>query len=273
MATLAWDQVGDRYYETGVSKGVLYGYDGMGIVWNGLTSIEQDVEASTEPIYFDGVKFNDLITVGDFSATLRAFTYPDEFLYYEGILEDQTGFYVGHQAPNRFSLSYQTDIGNDINELGYGYKIHILYNLTAIPAQVQFQSLSLDTNPVEFEWSLTAIPEEIENFRPTAHVIFDSRKMDPHLLRDIEGILYGDDTQDAHLPSLKGLSSFIRKWDRLIITDHGDGTWSAETQEEGYISMIDDTTFQIDTDTAEYLDPETYNIWSSNKNEEDIWLP
>ena len=37
--------------------------------------------------------------------------------------------------------------------------------------------------------------------------------------------------------------------------------------------MIDEGTFEITADTAEYLDPDTYNIWSSEKNEEDIWLP
>ena len=38
---LTWDQVGERFYETGVSNGVLYKDDGYGVPWNGLTSIDE----------------------------------------------------------------------------------------------------------------------------------------------------------------------------------------------------------------------------------------
>lgn len=274
MASLVWDRVGDRLYETGISKGVLYKSDGYGVAWNGLTSLEESVSNSVQSVHFDGVKFNDLVTLGDFTAVLRAFTYPDEFLEYEGILEDQTGVYILNQPQSKFGLSYQTKVADDISGTEAGYKIHILYNLTALPAQIVYQTLSMDTEPIEFEWTLTAIPEEIENFRPTAHVIFDSRKLDPFLLQDIEDILYGDEDSDAYLPPLKGFATFIRKWDRFIITDHGDGTWSADdSRVPSCITMLDETTFQIVSDTAIYLDSVTYEISSSEKNEEDIWLP
>jgi hypothetical protein len=273
MAELVWDKVGDRLWDTGLSKGVLYGYDGYGIPWNGLISIEEDGTNTVEPVHFDGWKFDDIVTIGDYSATLRAFTYPDEFQNYEGTLEDQTGFYITNQRQTRFGLSYQTLTGNDVSGI-VGYKIHLLYNLTAIATQRSYKTLSLDVEPLEFEWALTAIPEEIEQFRPTAHVIFDSRELDPHLLSDLEEILYGSDTEEARLPTLKGLATFVRKWDRFIITDNGDGTWTAYEETDGeLITMLDDTTFQIVSDTAVYLDADTYEISSSEKNQEDIWLP
>lgn len=273
MTALIWDQAGTRLWDTGLSKGVLYGYDNYGIPWNGLISIDEDGTNSVEPVHFDGWKFNDIVTIGEFSATLRAFTYPDQFQNYEGTLEDQQGFYVTNQQQTRFGLSYQTLTGDDVNGI-IGYKIHLLYNVTALATQRSQKTMSLDTEPLAFEWTLTTIPEEIENFRPTSHVIFDSRELDPHLLTDLEGILYGDEDQDARLPSLKGLATFVRKWDRFIITDHGDGTWSAYEETDGeLITMLDSTTFQIDSDTAVYLDADTYEISSSEKNEEDIWLP
>ncbi|MET0787479.1 MAG: hypothetical protein ABWY25_12335 [Paenisporosarcina sp.] len=273
MTVLVWDQIGERFYETGISKGVFYGVDGLGTAWNGLTSVEERVSNDVQPIYFDGIKFNDIVTVGDFSAVLRAFTYPDKFLPYEGVLQDQSGFYITNQPQIRFGLSYQTRVGDDIVGLDRGYKIHILYNLTAIPMQKSYQTMSLDTVPFEFEWDLTAIPEEIENFRPTAHVILDSRHIDQWLLQDLEDILYGDEDSDAQLPPLKGLAAFIRKWDRLIIIDNGDGTWTAETPRPGVITMLDETTFEITADTAVYIDSDSYTITSSDKNDEDIWLP
>ena len=273
MATLVWDETTKRFYETGVSKGVFYDAEGWGVAWNGLTAIEENVSNQVQAIHFDGLKFNDIVTIGDFSAIMRAWTYPDEFLPYEGILEDQDGFFVTDQPGNKFGLCYRTEIGNDIEGLEHGYKIHILYNLTALPSTKSYLTMSMETEPHEFEWTLTGIPEAIENYRPTVHIIFDSRKIDPWLLEDIESIIYGDEDNDPHLPPLKGLATFIRKWDRLIITDHGDGTWSAESPREEDIIMLDETTFEITADTAIYLDPETYQISSSDKNEEDIWPP
>lgn len=272
MAVLVWDQVGERFFETGVSKGVMYGRDGLGIAWNGLTSVDEDTSKTVEPVYYDGIKFNEIITIGNFSAVIRAFTYPEELLEYEGLLQDQTGFYVSDQPQSTFSLSYQTIVGSDV-DAEIGYKIHLLYNLTIVPAQRSYVSLSETVEPVEFEWTVTGIPEEIEKFRPSGHVIFDSRKIDPYLMTDLEEVLYGSETEDARLPSLKGLAAFMRKWDRLIITDFGDGTWEAYSPLDGVIVMTDETTFQITSDTATYLNPTTYEITSSEKNEEDIWLP
>lgn len=273
MATLVWDETGQHFYETAVSKGVFYDADGVGTSWNGLTSMEESVSSSVQPIYYDGLKFNDIVTMGDFQGVLKAWTYPDEFLPYEGIMEEQKGFFVADQPGNKFGLSYQTKIGNDIDGTEHGYKIHILYNLTALPSQRTYQTMSLDVAPVEFEWTITGIPEEIENYRPTVHVIFDSTRLDPWMLEDLEEVLYGGADNDAYLPPLKGLATWARKWDRLIITDHGDGTWTAESPREEDIIMLDDTTFQITAETAVYLDSFTYNISSSDKNEEDITPP
>lgn len=273
MASLVWDQVGDRLYETGINKGVLYKDDGYGVSWNGLTAVEESENNEVEPVHFDGIKFNDIVTIGDFTAVLRAFTYPDEFLRYEGTLKDQAGFYVTNQPPGKFGLSYQTKVGDDVNGPESGYKIHILYNLTAMPSPKLYSTIDDVLEATEFEWSLTGIPEEIPNFRPTSHVVFDSREMDPNLLSDLEDILYGDEDKDAFLPSLKSLATFIRKWERLIITEFADGTWTAESKEEGVITMLDSTTFQIISDTAVYLDADTYEISSSDKDEGDIWPP
>ena len=273
MTTLVWDQLGERFFETGISKAVLYKADGYGVPWNGVTSLEENDDDSIESIHYDGVKVNDLVTLGDYSAVLRAFTYPDEFLFHEGIIEDQTGFFAHNQPKTQFGLSYQTKIGSDLKANEAGYKIHLLWNLTALPSHRQYQTLALDTTPTEFEWTLTSIPEDMENFRPTSHAVIDSRKIDAELLKDIEGVLYGDEDSLARLPPLKGFATWIREWQRLIIIDHGDGTWTAESPVEGQIVMLDDTTFQIETTTANYVDADTYNIWSSEKNADDIWMP
>lgn len=273
MAALAWDQAGERIFETGISKGVLYPAEGPGVAWNGLISVEDSATDAVEPVFFDGVKINNVLTPGDFSGVLRAYTYPDEFLPYEGILEYQEGVFVTHQPRDLFGLSFQTVVGDDIEGVNLGYKLHLLYNITAIPQQRNYQTLALDVTPTEFEWQITAIPEDLDFFRPTAHVIFDSTKIDPYLLADIEDILYGSEENDPTLPNMKALGAFIRSWERLVITDHGDGTWTASSPLPDVIVMLSETEFEITTDTATYLDADTYEIESSEKNDGDIWLP
>jgi hypothetical protein len=271
MAILVWDQIGERFYEGGVSKCVFYDSEGIGTAWNGLTSVQESTTRQVESVHFDGVKFNDIVILGDFEATMKAFTYPDEFLPYEGVLQDENGIYITDQPFGKFCLTYQTNIANDVQGFEHGYKIHLLYNLTAIPAQKAYNTLSLDIEPMEFEWVLHGIPEDVGLYRPTAHIIIDSRKVDRNLLSDLEDIIYGDEDSDAYLPPLQNLANWLRKWERLIITDNGDGTWTAESMVEGIIFIVDETTFSIISDTAIYLNADTYEISSTDKNEEDIW--
>ena len=273
MTVLEWDKIGERFFETGVSHGVLYPENAPGVAWNGLISVEDSSTDEIEPVFFDGQKINDILTSGDFTGVLKAYTYPDEFLECEGTVEFQEGVFITNQPHTTFGLSYRTNIGNDLDGPYHGYKLHLLYNITAVPAPKEYQTLALDVTPNEFEWQISAIPEDIDFFRHSAHLIFDSTKIDPYLLADIEDILYGSEDNDPHLPSMKSLGGFISSWARLVITDHGDGTWSAYSPVPGVIEMLGPDEFQITSDTATYLDADTYEISTSEKNDGDIWLP
>lgn len=204
MTALVWDGVGDRVYETGVDKGVLYLSDGRGVPWNGLTAVEDRTVATVTPLYWDGVKYNDIFTVGDFAGSLKAYTYPDEFMEFEGIQEVDNGLFVTGQTPKTFGLSYRTRIGNDLSS-NLGYKIHILTNLTAVPSTKAFRTNSRTMSAVEFEWNLTAVPVHIPGYRPTPHLMFDTSKSSPEMIADVEAMLYGSDTTDPQLPPLENL--------------------------------------------------------------------
>jgi hypothetical protein len=264
MARITWDNVGERYYETGIDRGVLYlPSEPAAVAWNGLTSMEEDFsESVSEPLYIDGSKYLDATSDGDFKGVLKAFTYPDEFLQFDGI-EVIDGVLVDGQIPVRFGLSYRTRIGNDVDGSNHGYKIHILYNLTAVADMKSYQTQTTSLNPIEFSWSISGVPENVPNFRSTVHAIFDSRLLPSFLLTDIEDMLYGSPESEPYLPSLAELVAFVQDWASLMITDHGDGTWSAEehsTADGAYITMLDVTTFQIDAETVVYLDADTYTI-------------
>ena len=68
MGKLVWDQTGERLYETGVSKGVLYpqatgGTYPTGVAWNGLTAVtESPSGAEAAPLYADNIKYLPIYT-------------------------------------------------------------------------------------------------------------------------------------------------------------------------------------------------------------------
>ena len=83
MAKLVWDQIGERFYETGVDHGVLYPQDNLGaytngVAWNGLTSVSES-PSGAEPtdLYADNIKYLSIRSAETFGATVEAYTYPD----------------------------------------------------------------------------------------------------------------------------------------------------------------------------------------------------
>lgn len=218
MSKLLWDQVGDRFYEAGIDRGVLYLADGSGVAWSGLTSVEEDFGGdTTSSTFFDGVKTRDTPSIGNYTATLSAITYPDEFLEYEGTGSLGNGLFVDDQPAKMFGLSYRTLIGNDIDGNDYGYKIHILYNLTATPESISNDTKSDSPNPNIFSWRLSSVPKEAPGYRPTAHVILDTRQLPSDMVQGLENILYGASGGDARLPTIAEFLDLVTVWDPRII--------------------------------------------------------
>lgn len=280
MPPLVWDKVGDRTFESGIDKGVLYLPDGSAVPWNGLISVTEKSGKSASPIYFDGQKVQDSVSLGDYSATMKAITYPREFEQFEGIGSVRSGVLFTDQLPSGlFALSYRTRVGTDVAAES-GYKLHLLYNLTAIPSDKGYETNSEMAKLSEFEWEIFAVPEEISGMRPTAHVILDSTDIDPYLLSDIEDLLYGTPSLPPSLVSISELIPYVMGWVRTLIVDHGDGSWSAISEsDDAQITYLDppfNTIFQIEGVDAEYTDPDTYEITTTvdidDVPEEDSWL-
>ena len=99
---LVWDKSGERFYETGVSNGVLYprkeGQYTKGVVWNGLTAVNES-PSGAEPtaLYADNIKYLNLMSAEEFGASIEAYTYPDEFEACQGNEEINDGITVGQQ--------------------------------------------------------------------------------------------------------------------------------------------------------------------------------
>jgi hypothetical protein len=271
VATLVWDQVGERVYQTGVDHGVLYLHDGRVAVWNGLIDVEESTTSELKEFHLDGVKYLETLVPGDFSGKLKAFTYPDELDSVIGIASvgSSPGLDYYDQPAKSFNLSYRTGRGNDLDGMDFGYKIHILYNVLANPDSHSFSTVKDSLEAVEFGWSLSGTPPKfIGNFRPTVHISIDSRETPLNILEMLEGMLYGTDQTPPRLPSLQEIAEFFGYLGALLIIDHGGGIWSAVDEADTYITMIDSTTFQIDNADATFLDADTYTISSTNIGEQ-----
>ena len=204
MPKIKWDQTGERLYETGVSKGVLYPYANntyaKGVAWNGLINVSESPEgAEATPLYADNIKYLNLMSAEEFKATIEAYTYPDEFAACNGEASLETGVSIGQQKRSQFGLSYQTKIGNDVDS-ELGYKIHLVYGALAAPSEKAYATVNDSPEAITFSWEISTTPVEVPGFKPTASLVIDSTKVDPTKLAEFEKILYGDETNEARLP-------------------------------------------------------------------------
>lgn len=201
---LVWDAVGERYYETGTSKGVLYPQDttgkyNNGVVWNGLTAVSESPSgADATDMYADDIKYASLRSAETFGCTIEAYTYPDEFALCDGSAELAPGVMIGQQARTTFGFSYRTKVSNDASI--DAYKIHLIYGATASPSDRGYSTINDSPDAITFSWEITTTPVNVAGHKPTASLVVDSRKADPDKLAALEEILYGTDDDEPRLP-------------------------------------------------------------------------
>lgn len=210
MSRIIWDNTGDRTFETGVNQAVLYPVVGTaypkGVAWNGISSVSEKPEgADANDVYADNIKYLTLRAAETFSATIEAYTYPDEFAELDGSAEIASGVMIGQQSRKAFGLCYKTVIGNDTEGNDYGYKLHLVYGCTASPSEKQYQTINDSPEATAFSWEIKTTPVNVTGFKPTATVIIDSTKVEESKLKALEDILYGTDGDggagtDARLP-------------------------------------------------------------------------
>lgn len=208
---LTWDATGERYFEMGVSKGVLFvmgsaGTYGEGVAWNGLSTVTESPEgAEPTDIWADNIKYATLRSTETFSGTIEAYTYPDEFNACNGEATLAEGATIGQQSRATFGLCYRTEIGSDTASDGTaGYKLHFLYGLTASPSEKAYASINDSPEANTFSWEVSSTPvtvTSIANAKPTSTVVVDSRTVEGTKLAALEAMVYGDTAKASKLPT------------------------------------------------------------------------
>lgn len=196
MTRLEWGTDGEKYYEAGVDRGVLYPQTGAGVPWNGLVSVtEKPTGGSSKPYYNDGKVYLNDAGKETFSASIEAFMYPEEFEVSDGTYTSEFGLSVDQQPRLPFSLSYRTLIGNDIQGLEKAYKIHFIYNALAAPTTTTRKTLTASPDAGTFSWDISTTPIDVPGFGVSAHLSVDTRKVRPNVIQRIEERLYGSATE------------------------------------------------------------------------------
>ena len=207
MSKLAWDETGKRFYEAGADRGVLYKYDskisnyGEGVAWSGLTNVSQSPSgAESSPMYADNIKYANLKSNEDFGGTIEAYTYPDDFAECDGSAEIAPGVNIGQQNRTKFGFSYRTKIGNDVDGIEHGYKIHLVYGAEANPSEKSSATINESPEAITLSWEFSTTPVNVSGFKPTSHVEIDSTKTTAEKIKALEDILYGTEEEAARLP-------------------------------------------------------------------------
>ena len=209
MAKLVWDQPGERLYETGTDRGVVYPQDAsgaypQGYAWNGLTAVSES-PSGAEPtdLWADNIKYLSIRSAEQFGATIEAYTYPDEFAVLDGSAELMDGVIIGQQSRKTFGFCYRTRIGNDIQFEEHGYKLHLLYGCSVSPSEKAYQTINDSPEAITFSWEMTTTPVAVTGYKPTATLTIDSTKFtgeNATKLADLEDVLYGTADAEARLP-------------------------------------------------------------------------
>lgn len=225
MAKLEWDKIGERLYETGTEKGVLYpvAADGTypkGVAWNGLTGFSESPDGGdATDIWADDIKYLSIRARENFKATITAYTYPDEFAECDGSAAVLNGgILIGQQPRKGFGFSCVTKLGNDTEFEEHGYKLHLVYGASASPSSKDYQTINDSPEAVEFSWDIDTIPVNVTGYKPTAHIVIDSTKFPKQTgenppktnLEKLEEILYGTENTQARLPMPDEVIAWLR---------------------------------------------------------------
>lgn len=208
---IEWDNDGERLYETGVDRGVLYpksnGTYGNGVAWNGLTNVSSSPSGGEpSPIYADNIKYLNLTSIEELGLTIEAYTYPDEFAECDGSTSFGEGAVsIGQQKRSEFGFCYRTLVGNDEDGNDHGYKIHLVYGCYASPSEKSYATVNDSPEAISFSWEVSTTPVPVTyngvTYKPTAELVVDSTKCTAANLTALENILYGQGTTEAELPS------------------------------------------------------------------------
>ena len=177
---ISWDGIGEKMFETGTDRGVLFPYNassntyGNAVPWNGLTGFTDNPSGADETKHWaDNIKYVSMRAAEEYGGTITAYTYPDEFAECDGSAYEN-GVLIGQQKRKSFGFSCRTLVGNDTELNDYAYKIHLVYAASVSPSSKDYKTVNDSPDAIEFSWEFSTTPVEVgHGYKPTSHIVID----------------------------------------------------------------------------------------------------
>lgn len=249
---LRWDQIGEKYYETGDKEAVFYkqAADGtypVGEAWSGITGFTESPEgADTTDLWADDQKYLSIRATETYGFTITAYAFPVSFMECDGTAIPVAGVLLGQQARKAFGFVIKTTVGNDIDFNDHAYKLHLVYGATVNPSSRDYSTVNDSPEAVEFSWDGTTTPINVPGFKPISCITIDSRTANPNALEALEQKLFGVD----------GIISYGSDAEDVYVSPAAAHFYERSGTEGSY-------TYALSTD-AEYDDSKTYYVGSGN---------
>lgn len=207
MAKLAWDQMAEKFFEGGCSKGVCFtGYDTstkhytVAEAWNGVSGFTDNPSGADEQAsYADNIKYISLRGAENYGGTIKCFWYPDNFRSCLGKKTVTGGVTVSQQARESFGFAVTTQVGNDTDGVEHGETLHLVWNATTSPSSKDYSSLNESPSPSELSFEFSANPVAIGDgtiYKPSANMEITTVGMsetDKTYYENLKAALYGGD--------------------------------------------------------------------------------
>lgn len=177
---LNFDAEGERFYEVGTKRGVIYPWDtsnssyGTGVCWNGLTGVTESPSGGDETSFWaDDMKYFTRRGNEEFGLTIKAYYYPDEFAECDGTAKLAKGVRIRQQTRKRFAFTWTTTLGNDTEGDAHGEVIHIALGVTASPSSKDDSTINDSADVSDFSWECSTTPVTYPGYKPTSVIDID----------------------------------------------------------------------------------------------------
>lgn len=268
MAVLEWDATGNKKYTLGIHKVVLFVSDpsaatgyAPGVAWDGVSAVNESPSgAETTDIYANDAKYGSFRSAEQFGFTIEAYTSPKEFDQCDGCAEIGPGVFIRQQNRKPFGLAYMNTIGNDTMGMDYSEELHLVYNATASPSDVNHETVneSPDVSPLSWECNTTSV--NVPGYKPTSHFIFKKEEMAQSDWESLLGMVHGTNNSDSVLPlpstivgSFGGHFTYVLQESETAPSD-----WSTKYYTDYYTKYDDTYTLIPRQDTAPTYVPDQY---------------
>ena len=208
MARVKWDQIAEKFFEGGCSKGMCYSYNSdtksydYGEAWNGISGFTDNPSGADEQAsYADNIKYISMRGAENYGGTIRCFWYPENFKACLGKKTVAKGVTIAQQARATFGFVVTTQVANDTEGTEAGETIHLVWNASTSPSSKDYTSLNESPSPSELTFEFTANPVEVgKNYKPTCNMEICTVGMDTTELAKVEHlkrVLYGADYEEG----------------------------------------------------------------------------